>query len=104
MPSKRKDEPNQPALPARGMKPAAGPERVSPVGKGVPVPPARTAEPATDVNGEAHVQAEDVPAEVVHRPFAPGQIDLDLHRRVNTNFLEYASYVIRDPAIPNVED
>ncbi|HTG43789.1 MAG TPA: DNA gyrase subunit A, partial [Verrucomicrobiae bacterium] len=55
-------------------------------------------------NGETHVQAEDVPAEVVHRPFAPGQIDLLLHRRVNTNFLEYASYVIRDRAIPNIAD
>jgi topoisomerase-4 subunit A len=55
-------------------------------------------------SGEAHVEAESVEAEVAHRPFEPGRIDLQLHRRVNTSFLEYASYVIRDRAIPNIED
>jgi len=46
-------------------------------------------------NGESHVLAEDVPA-IAHTPFAPGKIEQALHRRVNTSFLEYASYVIRD--------
>ncbi len=41
---------------------------------------------------------------VAHRPFAPGKIEQALHRRVNTSFLEYASYVIRDRAIPNLAD
>src|ERR1043166_3575851 len=54
-------------------------------------------------NGESHVQAESVPT-VAHRPFAPGKIELPLHRRVDTSFLQYASYVIRDRAIPNLED
>lgn len=58
----------------------------------------------TNGNGSAHVEAESVPEEVIHRPFEPGKIDLDLHKRVNTSFLEYASYVIRDRAIPNIED
>src|SRR5260221_8777832 len=35
---------------------------------------------------------------------APMKIELPLHRRVNTSFLEYASYVIRDRAIPNLAD
>src|SRR5262245_50944514 len=34
----------------------------------------------------------------------PHKIDLPLHRRVDTNFLEYASYVIRDRAIPSLTD
>jgi len=32
------------------------------------------------------------------------RIELPLHRRVDTNFLQYASYVIRDRAIPNLSD
>src|SRR5688572_33281919 len=55
-----------------------------------------------DGNGETHVQAE-VTA-IAHEPFAPGKIDLPLHRRVDTSFLQYASYVIRDRAIPNLAD
>jgi topoisomerase-4 subunit A len=55
-------------------------------------------------NSETHVQAEEVPAEVAHHPFEPGKLELPLHRRVNTSFLEYASYVIRDRAIPNLAD
>src|SRR5436190_15812389 len=54
-------------------------------------------------NGESHVQAEAVPT-VAHHPFAPGKIEIPLHRRVDTSFLQYASYVIRDRAIPNLED
>jgi topoisomerase-4 subunit A len=54
-------------------------------------------------NGEQHVQAEAVEG-LAHRPFEPGKLELPLHRRVNTGFLEYASYVIRDRAIPNLED
>ncbi len=48
------------------------------------------------------MQAEEVAVE--HVPFAPRKMDLALHRRVNTNFLEYASYVIRDRAIPALWD
>src|SRR5437867_9512436 len=34
----------------------------------------------------------------------PAKIELPLHRRVDTSFLQCASYVIRDRAIPNLED
>lgn len=33
-----------------------------------------------------------------------GKITLPLHRRMDSNFLQYASYVIRDRAIPNLAD
>src|SRR6266566_708053 len=32
------------------------------------------------------------------------KVELPLHQRVDTNFLQYASYVIRDRAIPNLAD
>src|SRR5688572_1107667 len=99
MASKRKDESNQPELPMRGSKSAPASEGASPDGKGAP------AAVNGNGNGETHIKAEDVPAEVVHhRPFVPSQRDLELHKRVDTNFLQYASYVIRDRAIPNIED
>ncbi|MGZ8899223.1 MAG: DNA topoisomerase IV subunit A [Limisphaerales bacterium] len=101
MAAKRKDGSEQPELPMRGTKPAANAAAASPGGNGVS--PA-VAGASANGNGETHVKAEDVPVEVVHKPFVPGQIDLQLHRRVDTNFLEYASYVIRDRAIPNIED
>jgi len=77
------NEPKQPELPIPGL-------------------PAKPA----DTNGtdSAHVQAEEVPAELVHRPFDPRQTETGLHRRVDKSFMEYASYVIRDRAIPNLAD
>jgi topoisomerase-4 subunit A len=60
---------------------------------------------ARDGNGHAHVEVEQVsPAEAAHRPFSPSKIEQPLHRRVDRSFLDYASYVIRDRAIPNLED
>src|SRR3954470_10802093 len=100
MPSNRKNDPGQPELPipgSRANQPASSNEAASPGGKGTPPSNANG-------NGETHVQAEAVPEEVVHHPFSPGKIDLQLHRRVDSNFLQYASYVIRDRAIPNLED
>jgi topoisomerase-4 subunit A len=35
---------------------------------------------------------------------SPGSIDLPLQRRLDSSFLQYASYVIRDRAIPNLSD
>ena len=75
-----------------------------------PEPPADDApkqkKPAkTSGNGHAHVEVEQVAAaEIPHRPFKPGRIEQPLHRRVDRSFLDYASYVIRDRAIPNLED
>ncbi|NBV22934.1 MAG: DNA topoisomerase IV subunit A [Proteobacteria bacterium] len=71
--------------------------------KPVPAPvPASPAAPANG-NGGAHIVAEETPG-LTHRVFAPENRDLPLHRRVDKGFLEYASYVIRDRAIPNLED
>ncbi|MGV3772660.1 MAG: DNA topoisomerase IV subunit A [Verrucomicrobiales bacterium] len=93
MASNRKNNSGQPDLPL-------DPEQSNGVGRPSNGAPADV----TPKDGEAHVEAEALPAEVAPRPFAPGKIDLHLHRRVNSNFLEYASYVIRDRAIPNLED
>lgn len=100
MAAKGKNDSGQPELPIPGPNGAAAPVN----GPGGTPPPAANANGTGNGNGQTHVQAEDVPAEVVHRPFDPAKIDLQLHKRVNTSFLEYASYVIRDRAIPNVED
>ena len=86
---KRKNTPDQPELPIDGPNPSNG--------------DAAKPKPAAKGNGDSHVLAEEVPT-IEHIPFAPGKQDLALHRRVNTSFMEYASYVIRDRAIPNIED
>ena len=57
---------------------------------------------ATNGNGD-HIVAEEAPT-IAHRPFDPAKIEQALHRRVNTGFLEYASYVIRDRAIAALAD
>ena len=96
MPPKPQPSPDQPELPIDGVKPAAA---------GTPAPaPAAAAgtTPPKDPTAESHVLAEVV--EPVAPRFLPGKIDLALHRRVDTGFLEYASYVIRDRAIPNLND
>lgn len=54
-------------------------------------------------NGNEHVHVEQVAA-AAQRPFNPKTPDLALHRRVDRGFLDYASYVIRDRAIPNLAD
>src|SRR6185436_3430059 len=84
--AKRKNNPEQPELPIQN-------------GNGHP----EKASKSRNGSGETHVQAEAVPTAPV-RPFAPKNIELPFHRRVDRSFLEYASYVIRDRAIPNLED
>jgi len=96
MAKKKKESPDQPELPIDGKpKAAAKPAEAKPKGKS-----------ARNGNGHTEIVAEQVPANLVHahRPFNPGKIELPLHRRVNTSFLEYASYVIRDRAIPHLAD
>jgi len=99
MSAKRKNNPNQPELPIDGVTPATP----APNGNGQ----AKTKQPRNgngNGNGATHVQAENVPPAAPHRPFVPGKIELPLHRRVNRGFLDYASYVIRDRAIPHLAD
>src|SRR3569623_2065108 len=100
MAAKRNEESNQPELPNRGPK-AEGTEG----GNGPASPSANGgSNGASNGTGDTHVHAEAVPEEVIHhRPFVPSARELELHKRVDTNFLQYASYVIRDRAIPNIE-
>jgi topoisomerase-4 subunit A len=58
---------------------------------------------ATNGNGIDRVIAETVEA-IVHKPFDPKKLEAGLHTRVDRGFLDYASYVIRDRAIPNLAD
>src|SRR6266705_549839 len=100
--AKRKNNPDQPELPIAGAGPAdlekikTGPE---PKGNGE----AAKSKPGKSRNGETHVLAEDVAVPAPHL-FEPGKIELPFHRRVDRSFLDYASYVIRDRAIPNLAD
>jgi topoisomerase-4 subunit A len=86
MSAKRKKESGQPELPIEGA-------------------PAETkTKPAANGNGGDHVVAETVEMAVAHKPFDPKKKQPGLHTRVDRGFLDYASYVIRDRAIPNLAD
>ncbi len=104
MSSKRKSNPNQPELPIQEL-----PDNTPGVVNAAPVPKGGNGEspkprPVKVSNAASHVLAENVAVPAPTRPFVPGKIELPLHRRVNRNFLDYASYVIRDRAIPNLAD
>jgi topoisomerase-4 subunit A len=104
---KRKNNPNQPELPIENVPDSPGVNARSTPGAKANGHSA-TAKPSRNGkakgNGHAHVQAENVATPPPPRPFVPGKIELPLHRRVNRSFLDYASYVIRDRAIPNLSD
>jgi topoisomerase-4 subunit A len=104
MSPRRKNNPNQPELPIQEVPDStpgvvnAAPARKNGNGES-PKPKA-----AKGGNGQAHVLAENVAVPAPTRPFVPGKIEQPLHRRVDRSFLDYASYVIRDRAIPNLAD
>jgi topoisomerase-4 subunit A len=83
---KKKKESAQPELPIEGAKPASAKKSAEKNG-----------------NGEQHVVAEAIET-IVHKPFDPKKLEVGLHTRVDRGFLDYASYVIRDRAIPNLAD
>jgi topoisomerase-4 subunit A len=104
MSSKRKNNPSQPELPIEQL-----PDNTPGVVNAAPLPKGGNGEapkpkPTKDANGATHVLAENVAVPAPTRPFVPGKIELQLHRRVDRSFLDYASYVIRDRAIPNLAD
>src|SRR3984885_1878397 len=68
-----------------------------------PVENAKPKPAGTNGAGADHIVAEAVEA-LVHRPFDPKKLGVGLHTRVDRGFLDYASYVIRDRAIPNLAD
>jgi len=64
----------------------------------------KPAKPEKNGNG-AHIVAEsDVAPAAPARIINPTKVEIPIHRRVDTGFLQYASYVIRDRAIPNLAD
>src|SRR5580693_6550671 len=88
--AKKKKDSDQPELPIEGNKPAATGD----------TPPAKK-KPTS--NGGDHVVAEAFET-LAPRPFDPKKVNPGLHTRVDRGFLDYASYVIRDRAIPNLAD
>jgi topoisomerase-4 subunit A len=91
MPAKRKKDSNQAELPIEGAAPVEQPKKK------------KAAESNGNGNGAEHVVAEAV-ENIVRKPFDPRKRAVGLHTRVDRGFLEYASYVIRDRAIPNLAD
>src|SRR5271166_6538182 len=91
MPAKRKKDSVQPELPIVGAPPSA------------PIESKARKPAAANGNGAHHVVAETVEA-ITHKPFDPKKLSIGLHTRVDRGFLDYASYVIRDRAIPNLAD
>jgi topoisomerase IV subunit A len=88
MAAKQKKDSGQTELPIEG---------VTPVENAKPKPA------GTNGAGADHIVAETVEA-IVHKPFNPKKLEVGLHTRVDRGFLDYASYVIRDRAIPNLAD
>lgn len=75
----------------------------------LPVAPAKTSKKEANGNGNgnghAHIVTESDAAPVAPaRLITPTKVEIPIHRRVDTGFLQYASYVIRDRAIPNLAD
>jgi topoisomerase IV subunit A len=91
MSAKRKKISSQPELPIEGAPPAA------------PLETKRKKSVDANGNGANHIVAETVET-IVHKPFDPKKLEAGLHTRVDRGFLDYASYVIRDRAIPNLAD
>src|SRR4029077_15953311 len=109
MSRKRKKNPDQPELPIEEvLQPNVEGVQSAPPKKGhgeaAKPKPVKGDNGDTNGNGQTHVLAEAVAPVAAARPFVPGQIEWPLHRRVNRSFLDYASYVIRDRAIPNLAD
>jgi len=94
MSAKRKKDSGQPELPIEGVQPAAPVEHKS----------AKKKSTEENGNGADHVIAETVETPIVHKLFDPKKLEAGLHTRVDRGFLDYASYVIRDRAIPNLAD
>ncbi len=110
MAAKRKNDPSQLDLLVSQPAPVGPPAQAGSAAEAVAgkasdptsVPPA---EPRPDGNGHSEITAEETAAPAaLPRPFVPGALNLPLHRRVDRSFLDYASYVIRDRAIPHLAD
>jgi topoisomerase-4 subunit A len=92
--AKKKKDLDQPELPIGSAQPAT---------TGGAAVPANANSDGNGRDGGDHVVAESIEAQA-HRPFDPRKIQAGLHTRVDRGFLDYASYVIRDRAIPNLAD
>ena len=88
---------------ARKRKPPATQPELAIHDPGQPMPAAKEPPAAGNGGDTEHVHVESV-TQTAHRPFDPKTPNLPIHQRVDRGFLDYASYVIRDRAIPNLAD
>ena len=98
--AKKQKDSDQPELPSKSAPPAATGD-LAPAE--APLAPKPAGESDGNGNDAGHVVAETFETPT-HRPFDPKQLQAGLHMRVDRGFLDYASYVIRDRAIPNLAD
>ena len=70
----------------------------------ITVPDANASETPKENGEETHHVIAETPETIVFKPFDPKKLGVGLHTRVDRGFLDYASYVIRDRAIPNLAD
>src|SRR5262245_39860292 len=96
MSARRKKDSAQQELPIEGVKPVPTEAKPGEAKRGKP-------KASGNGNGADHIIAEAVET-IAHRPFNPKKVGVGLHMRVDRGFLDYASYVIRDRAIPNLAD
>jgi len=104
--AKKKKDSDQPELPIGSAHPATPDGAAAAAATPAPVEatvPAGANSDGNGRNGGDHVVAESIAAQA-HHPFDPRKIQAGLHTRVDRGFLDYASYVIRDRAIPNLAD
>ena len=104
--AKKKKDSDQPELPIGSAHPATPDGAAAAAATPAPVEATAPAGANSDGNGRNggdHVVAESIAAQA-HHPFDPRKIQAGLHTRVDRGFLDYASYVIRDRAIPNLAD
>ena len=104
--AKKKKDSDQPELPIGSAQPATPDGAAAAAATPAPVEatvPAGANSDGNGRNGGDHVVAESIAAQA-HHPFDPRKIQAGLHTRVDRGFLDYASYVIRDRAIPNLAD
>ena len=109
MPRKKKNnQPNDPELPIEAHydfgevppeeAPLAPDEKAAAEENPTPAPPTEGSPK------ETLIDAEKVPSDSNMAPRETTPTSSKLGRRMDTNFLEYASYVIRDRAIPSLDD
>lgn len=101
-PAKSGEDKPQPASTGPTPAPVPAPAPAQPAPAAAASAPTAAGAPDAGPNSD-HIVAEPV-QQHAHVVFDPAKVVQPLHQRVDRSFLEYASYVIRDRAIPHLID